>query len=131
MIETTIQRTGLVPGEPITIPADVLANVEQADQILREQLVRVDVPLLRGTWDRFQDRGLEGWSVMLRLSTEIDFYEQEILANQIRDRVAAKDQIREAVWEFARAISAKAGEQLRQIRADIKQLGDELATTPS
>ena len=131
MIETTIQRTGLVPGEPITIPADVLATVEQADQILREQLGRVNVPLIRATWDRFQDRGPEGWSVMLRLGLDIDFSEREIFANQIRDRVAAKDQIREAVSDFGRAISTQAREQLRQIRADLKQLRDELATTPS
>ena len=131
MIETAIQQTARTNGGPIAIPADVLAVVEQADLILRNELGRVDVGLIRGTWDRFQDQGAEGWSVMLRLETEIDSSEAKILVDQIRDRVAAKEMIREAIWDFARAISTKVRELLRQIRADIKRDRLEFATHPA
>jgi hypothetical protein len=131
MIETTIQQTSRTAGEPIAIPADVLTAVDQADQILRSELGRVDVGLIRGTWDRFLDHGPEGWSVILRLQTDIFMSEKVLFANQMRDRVAAKEYVREAVWDFGRAISTQVGELLRQIRADLKRDRLEFATTPA
>lgn len=122
MIHTSIDRIDHTTGREVDIPSEVLSVVEGANRILAEQLRSVDHLPLHATWCRFAKSVDRGWTVTLDVYTEEYGYGQQLRVDDLRDPAKAKELIRETLWEFGRTYSRQAGEQIRQVREDLKRL---------
>ncbi len=122
MIQTSIDRIDHRTGREVAIPTEALSVVERANVVLREQLASLEHLPLHASWCRFEHDPQSGWVVALHIFTDEYSYGQQVRVSDLRDPVMAKVFVREVLWQFAQTYSDKVGAQIRQIRADLKQL---------
>lgn len=121
MIETTILRSDPRTGKPIDAPQHVWPAVERADAVLKDLLKSVRSVPITATWQP-EEVAPGVWSVDLHLEHEGYGFGKQLYLDQLRTPEGLKEQIGEVIWEFGRSISEQVGDQLRQIRADLKHL---------
>ena len=121
MIQTTIERTD-VNGREVTVPADVLADIEEANAYLMVRLKPADYLPIQVKWHRFVNPGTWEWTVELHLEYEGMSADHRFTVEQLRDARQMKEQIGEVVWAFSEVLSTWVGNSLRRMREERNQL---------
>jgi hypothetical protein len=122
MGQTNIDRTDPKTGRELAIPSDIASVIATANQWLEKQLKSMHAHSLHATWSRFENHPSTGWTVSLDVYTPEYSYGRELRVDDLRQPRQAKESIWSVLVEFAETYSDKIGEQLRQIREDLKQL---------
>jgi hypothetical protein len=102
MADERIDLLDHATGKTVPVPADVLRVVTQADQIVGAQLA----PLRH---------------LPLRFTSEHGFGRQ-VRVDELRQPAQAKEFVWGVLSEFAQTYSTKIGEQIQQIRTDLKHM---------
>jgi hypothetical protein len=122
MLKTSIDTIDHRTERKVDVPPEFLEVVARADGILREQFMNSRVSVLEASWCRFENVPGQGWCVQLDVFTPVYGFGQQFRIEDLRDPTAAKRMIWSVLDEFAQTYSDKVDEQLRTIRADLKQL---------
>jgi hypothetical protein len=122
MIQTNIDTVDHRTEKEVAVPADVIAVVERANQILQDQFRTAPDRGLQASWCQFEEVTGVGWCVNLDVFTPVYGYGRQLRVNDLRQPSRAKELIWEVLDEFAQTYSDKVDEQLRKIRTDLKEL---------
>ncbi len=122
MLDDRIDRMDHASNREIDLPGDVIEILASADQMLDDQLTALRQLPLHASWCHFRKDPTLGWMVSLHLFTSEYSFGQEVRVENLRDPANAKEFVRSVFWEYAQTYSEKIGEQIRQIRSDLKVL---------
>jgi len=122
MADEQIDLIDHTTGQVVAVPADELRVVEQADHILESQLVPLRHLPLRTSWCNFEHDPRDGWLVGFHVFTSEHSYGRQVRIEDLRQASRAKEFVWDVLSEFAQTYSTKIGEQIQQIRTDLKQL---------
>lgn len=122
MADERIDVTDHQTGQAVPVPADVMRVVTQADQIVETQLAPLRHLPLRTSWCHFENDPREGWLVAFHVFTSEHGYGRQVRVEDLRLPSEAKEFVWGVLSDFAQTYSTKIGEQIQQIRTDLKQL---------